>query len=275
VSRAGEVVRTLLRGFGQTLITVGVVLLLFCVYELQFTNLVTARAQEQLAAELQRSWSQSVPAPRTAPVSDGLASSPPPASEPPPASPPPPPPGSSAPLSASSAAPVPPPVTAEPGSALAVLHIPRLGRWNDEPAVVVEGVSTADLKRGPGHIPGTALPGEIGNLVLSGHRTTYGAPFARVDELRPGDAVVVETRDSWFTYSVTGTRIVAPTAVEVTWPVPGQRSATPTEALLTLTTCHPRYSARQRLVVQAELTATDAKGDGPPTALRAASAGGS
>jgi sortase A len=255
VSRTGDAVRTLLRGLGQTLITAGVVLLLFCVYELQFTNLVTARAQDQLAAELRRSWSQPgaapVPAPRTTPVSGGLASPPPPASSPA------------------------PPPAAEPGSALAVLHIPRLGEQNDEPTVVVEGVSTADLKRGPGHIPGTALPGQIGNVVLSGHRTTYGAPFARVDELRPGDAVVVETRDSWFTYSVTGTRVVEPTAVEVTWPVPGQRGATATEALLTLTTCHPRYSARQRLVVQAELTATDPKGDGAPRALRGASAGGS
>jgi sortase A len=86
-----------------------------------------------------------------------------------------------------------------------VLRIPRLGDWNDRPPVVVEGVSTSDLKKGPGHIPGTALPGELGNVVLSGHRTTYGAPFERFDELRPGDAVVVETRDTWFTYTVTGT----------------------------------------------------------------------
>ena len=109
-----------------------------------------------------------------------------------------------------------------------------------------------------------------GNVVLSGHRTTYGAPFERFDELQPGDAVVVETRDTWFTYTVRGSRIVAPTAIEVTYPVPGDRAAVPTRRLLTMTTCHPRFSARQRLVVTAELTATSAKAAGPPAALTGA-----
>jgi sortase A len=167
---------------------------------------------------------------------------------------------------------VPPVEPVAPGEGLAVLRVPRLGDWNDEPPVVVEGVSVADLKRGPGHMPGTALPGEVGNVVLSGHRTTYGAPFQRLDELDPGDAVVLETRDSWFTYTVTGARIVAPTAVEVAYPVPGDRGATPTERLLTLTTCHPEYSARERLVVSAQLAAADPKSGEPPAALRALSA---
>jgi sortase A len=244
VSRSADVVRTVLRGTGQTLITLGVVLLLFCVYELKVTNLVTARAQEELADDLRAQWDAPVMAlPSPVPSPSGA-----PVALPPP-----------------TAAPTPPPV--ELGSGLAVLRIPRLGDWNDRPPVVVEGVSTDDLRKGPGHIPGTAMPGEIGNVVLSGHRTTYGAPFERFDELQPGDAVVVETRDTWFTYTVTGTRIVRPTAIEVTWPVPGDRGATPTERLLTLTTCHPRFSARQRMVVSAELTATDAKGAGTPAAL--------
>ena len=232
--------RTALRGLGEALITVGLVLLLFCVYELEVTNLVTARAQEQLADDLRTTWEPTGPASPT------------------------PGPSSSAAAPATASTPLPP---AELGSGLAVLRIPRLGDWNDRPQVVVEGVRTADLKKGPGHIPGTALPGELGNLVLSGHRTTYGAPFERFDELRPGDAVVLETRDSWFTYTVTGTRIVLPSAVEVTYPVPGDRGATPTQRLLTMTTCHPRFSARQRMVVSAELTATDSKSSGTPAAL--------
>ena len=246
MSRGGDAVRTVLRGTGQTLITVGVVLLLFCVYELKVTNLVTARAQEQLADDLQAQWSTPVAAPSPVPTPTGT-----------PAVPAPPP----------SAAPPAAPAAVELGSGIAVLRIPRLGDWNDRPPVVVEGVTTAHLKKGPGHIPGTALPGEVGNVVLSGHRTTYGAPFERFGELQPGDAVVLETRDTWFTYTVTGTRIVRPTAVEVTYPVPGERGATPTERLLTMTTCHPRFSARQRMVVSAELTATDAKSGGPPAAL--------
>ncbi len=248
MSRGGDVVRTVLRGTGQTLITLGVVLLLFCVYELKVTNLVTARAQEQLADDLREQWElPPVATPSPAPTTAGAAPLP-----------------AAAPTPTTTPAPVPP---VELGSGIAVLRIPRLGDWNDRPPVVVEGVSTADLKKGPGHIPGTALPGEVGNVVLSGHRTTYGAPFERFDELQPGDAVVVETRDTWFTYTVTGTRIVRPSAIEVTYPVPGDRAATPSRRLLTMTTCHPRFSARQRMVVSAELTASDAKSSGSPAAL--------
>ena len=221
--------RLVLRGVGQTLITLGLVVLLFCVYELKVTNLVTAREQDRLGRDLRRAWAEAPRVPRT--------------------------PGAS-----------PSPAAVPIGSGIAVLHVPRLGEdW--EPKVVVEGVEVDDLKKGPGHIPETADPGELGNVVFSGHRTTYGAPFARLDELRPGDAVVVETRDGWFTYTVRGTQIVAPTAVEVTYAVPGDSTARPTKRLLTLTTCHPRYSARQRMVVQAELTAAGSKDDGPPAVL--------
>ena len=254
MSRTGDAVRTVLRGTGQLLITLGVVVLLFCVYELKVTNLVTARAQEQLSDDLRRSWT--APAPRSAVTSPTPSPGP---VAPPPAAP----------------APVLAPVEVDLGSGFAVLRIPRLGDWNDEPPVIVEGVRVADLKTGPGHIPGTALPGQVGNMVVSGHRTTYGAPFSRLDELQAGDAVVVETRDAYFTYTVTGSRIVSPSAVEVTWPVPGQAGVVPTRRLLTMTTCHPRYSARQRLIVSAELTATDAKTAGPPAALASAAGGGS
>jgi sortase A len=226
---AGDVVRTLVRGVGQTLITVGVVLLLFCVYEVWVTNLVTAQEQEQLQEEIERLWSAPAPAvPVGAP---------------------------------------PPPV--ELGAGVAVLRIPRLDEGPQDPfaKVVVEGTTVADLKRGPGRIVDSGQPGEPGNLVISGHRTTYGAPFADLDRLVPGDAVVVETRDRWFTYRVRGTEIVAPTAVEVTLPVPRQPGVAPTESLLTLTTCHPRYSARERMVVSAVLEDQRAKTDGVPPAL--------
>ena len=228
MSRRGDLLRTVLRGIGQTLITFGLVVLLFCFYELKVTNLVTARAQDQLGDELRRSWAD--PPARPAPGAASVAEVP-------------------------------------LGTGIAVLRIPRLGDWNDQPPVVVEGVGVEDLKEGPGHMPKTAQPGELGNVVISGHRTTYGAPFNRLGELEPGDAVVIETRDSWFTYTVTGSRIVAPTAIEVTYPVPGQRGAEPTSRLLTFTTCHPKYSAQQRLVVTSELTASSKKSDGPPAAL--------
>lgn len=255
----GDTARLLLRGLGQTLVTLGVVLALFCVYELQVTNLYTDGQQEALADELLDRWDAPQPGPTASP-------SPTPSTSPP----------TSAPASPSAGPTVQPatvPVAAVTGSPLTVLRVPRLGA--DYRKVVVEGVGVQQLKRGPGHYPGTALPGEVGNVVLSGHRTTYGAPFNRLDELRPGDAVVLETRDSWFTYRMTGVAIVPPTAIEVTYPVPGRRGAVPTKRLLTLTTCHPEYSARQRLIVSAELAQALPKGPGVvPPALRSPGGGG-
>jgi sortase A len=133
-------------------------------------------------------------------------------------------------------------------SAFALIRIPSIDRladgWN-----VVEGVSLDDLKNGAGHMPSTPLPGQPGNSVISGHRTTYGAPFHELDELVPGDRIEVETAIGVHVYEVRSTEIVRPTDVWVTEPRDG--------AWLTLTTCHPRFSARQRLVVFAELV------DGP------------
>lgn len=158
-----------------------------------------------------------------------------------------------------------PQVPALPGEAFARLHVPSLPGL--EPWVVVEGVGVQDLKKGPGHMPGTAVPGELGNVVLSGHRTTYGAPFNRWDELGRGDEVVLETQDGWFTYTLDGSQVVAPSAVEVTLPVPGRPGAEPSSSLLTMTTCEPEYSAAERLIVVGRLTARTPRSAGPPAAL--------
>lgn len=132
--------------------------------------------------------------------------------------------------------------------AFAVIRIPSIERLRDGWAVV-EGVARSDLKNGAGHMPSTPLPGQPGNSVISGHRTTYGAPFHEFDQLSPGDKIEVETGLGVHTYEVRETIIVRPTEIWVT----EQREG----AWLTLTTCHPKFSARQRLVVFAELV------DGP------------
>jgi sortase A len=137
------------------------------------------------------------------------------------------------------------------GQGMALIRIPRLGK--NYHYVVIEGVTVADLRKGPGHYPGTALPGGIGNFVVSGHRTTYAAPFNRVDELRDGDKILVDTQDKQYIYQVTGEKVVMPTQVDVTEPVPFHAGARPTKHLITLTTCHPKYSAARRLVVFGEL----------------------
>ena len=130
------------------------------------------------------------------------------------------------------------------------LYIPKL----DKEWVVVNGVRPADIRYAPGHYPDTALPGKIGNFSVAGHRIKK--IFWRLDELKAGDVIGVETRDSWFVYKVTGQEIVKPSAVEVVAPVPDKPGVKPTKALLTLTTCNPKFNNYQRLIVHAQLVST-------------------
>ncbi len=136
---------------------------------------------------------------------------------------------------------VPPPPTAPEGEAVARIVIPRL----DLDKTVVEGVTTSALKKGPGHYPGTPLPGQPGNAAIAGHRTTYGAPFGDLDKLEQNDLIYVTTVQGSFAYRVTDTLIVSPRDVWVLDPTDDNR--------LTLTTCHPKWTARQRMIVVAEL----------------------
>ncbi len=114
--------------------------------------------------------------------------------------------------------------------------------------IVIEGVRTSDLEDGPGHFPETPLPGQYGNSAIAGHRTTHGQPFNRIDEVQVGDDVVVETIVGRYTYVVTGQLIVSPNDYQLVIP-----TLDPTTATLTLTSCHPKFSARQRIVVTAVL----------------------
>ncbi|MEV5825251.1 class E sortase [Spirillospora sp. NPDC052242] len=141
----------------------------------------------------------------------------------------------------------------ELGSGIAMLRVPEFG--DDYGFVVVEGVERDDLRKGPGHYPGSAMPGEVGNFVVSGHRTTYSAPFNDLGELERGDEILIDTREKQYVYKVTGRDIVEPTAVEVTAPVPYHPGKKPGERLITLTTCHPKYSDAERMIVFGELTA--------------------
>jgi sortase A len=125
------------------------------------------------------------------------------------------------------------------GAALARLRIPRLGL----DAVVVRGTRPADLRRAPGLLEGTALPGEPGTAAIAGHRTTYGAPFRHIDRLRRGDRLTVAMAYGTFRYAVRGTRIVDPGDVDMLR-IAGRRR-------LVLTACHPLFSAARRIVVYA------------------------
>jgi sortase A len=137
------------------------------------------------------------------------------------------------------------------GKALAVLDIPKIQLDNK---VIIEGVGRDELRKGPGHVPSTVLPGQPGTFGVSGHRTTYGAPFYRLNQLTKGDTITVVTQQAIYTYTVTRTAIVRPTDTQVLDNVPGPDGKP--KATITLTTCHPRYSARQRFIVFGDLRNT-------------------
>ena len=154
------------------------------------------------------------------------------------------------------------PKHAKLGDAFAIVRIPRFGPTFARP--LYEGTTRDVLMRGIGHYTDTGLPGAVGNFAMAGHRTTYGKPFNQIDKLVDGDVVLVETKDTYFVYRVTGHQIVPPTQVSVLLPVPDEPDAKPTVAMLTMTSCHPEFSARERYVVHAELDASYPRAKGVP-----------
>ena len=209
--------RRLLRGAGWTFIGMGSFVLYFLVYQLVGTNAVTSRGQDELRNELQREWSATPAAPGAQPKDPEKVV----------------------------------PRRVGLGKPLAVLDIPKIRLDNK---VIVEGVGRDELRNGPGHVPSTVLPGQDGTFGVSGHRTTYGAPFYRLNELAKGDTITVITREAIYPYTVTRTAIVRPTDTQVLDNVKGPDGKP--KATITLTTCHPRYSARQRLIVFGDLSGT-------------------
>jgi len=125
------------------------------------------------------------------------------------------------------------------GEAVAAIRIPKIG----VDQAVVEGTGVSDLRKGPGHYRGSSLPGQHGNVAIAGHRTTYGAPFNRLDELDVNDTILVSGRSGQVRYAVTEKRIVSPRSSRVVNDFGDDR--------LTLTTCNPKFSAAERLIVVA------------------------
>ncbi|MFD7652497.1 class E sortase [Actinosynnema sp. NPDC059797] len=241
--------RKAVRAFGETLITLGLVILLFVVYEVYVTDLISAGKQDDATQALDDQWGANTV---EAPDQQRQAK-----------------------------------YDLLDGQAFAKMYIPAFGP--DYRFSIVEGTTDKDLEIGPGHYKNTALPGEPGNFSVAGHRVGKGAPFNDLDLLGSCDAIVVETQIQWFVYRVLpmsdelggwaekqanpkcqkvsplgapydrtfGQEIVLPTQGEVIAPVPyfeGELAAAQQASLMTLTTCHPRFSDKQRLIVHAVLT---------------------
>jgi sortase A len=225
---------------GRFMMRAGVLVLLFVAYQLWGTGLATDRAQNRLEDEFATQLAQADTSTSTSTTSTSA-------------------PAPSTTSTTVRAADIPAP---EPGDPVASLRIPSIG----VDYIVVQGVDLKWLKEGPGHFPQTPLPGQPGNVALAGHRTTYAAPFNRLDEVEPGDEITFETVQGTFTYTVdshetgpgeppSGHFIVAPTQVEILQQDGVDR--------VTLVACHPKYSARQRIVVTGTLSTPAA----PPTPL--------
>ncbi|MEV4480036.1 class E sortase [Micromonospora coxensis] len=223
--------RTGVRVSGELLITFGLVVLLFAGYEIWGKSAIVDAHQGDLSSQLAQEWGPSGD-PTVAP--------------------------SAGPSSGPSAKPKPP----VQGRPIAGLYIPKL----DKNWIVVEGVSQKDIRYAPGHYPKSAMPGQVGNFSVAGHRNR--ATFWRLDELNDGDEIVAETKETWYVYKVVKSHIVRPDQVEVVSPQPlPLKDGGKGRKLLTLTTCNPKFDNYQRLIVHAELTETLPKSEGRPRAL--------
>jgi sortase A len=200
--------RRIIGGVGRGLVTIGILILLFVAYQLWGTGIYEAREQSRLKAEFAKELAAAKAKARQSATPTTTV----------------------------------PPVAPPDGQAVGIIQIPKIGVER----AIVQGTSVQDLRMAPGHYPLTPLPGQLGNAAIAGHRTTYGAPFNRLDELAVGDPIVVATTFGTFHYTVSQPPFpVSPKEVSVL-------DATP-NATLTLTTCNPKYSASQRLIVKASL----------------------
>ena len=247
--------RAVLRGIGELFITGGLVVLLFVVYLLWWTDVQQRHAQKTLVKQLEQEWADN-----KAPGID---------------------------------------VPAVPGDALGILFIPRLGSKvapdntvAGYKEVVLEGgdVNTSDgydledkvLAKGPAHYPGTAEIGAMGNTAIAGHRVTHGHPFKQLMDLRPGDLILFETKDYWYTYKALSMEQVDPSDVDVANSVPPDSPAGTFDHkawplvkfhagqhLLTFSTCTPEHTATYRLILHGELVAKDPRtADAVPLGLQ-------
>ncbi|ROR96689.1 sortase A [Salana multivorans] len=221
---------------GEILITVGLLLGLYVVYQLWWTDIMGDHAQaeisEQFEATLPTSPNTAGEAQLGAPVAEELA-----------------------------------PLTAE---TFARLWVPA---WSSGDTFYVrpitEGTDRATVldPLGIGHYEKTAMPGQIGNFAIAGHRQSHGKPFYSIDKLQEGDELIVETAENWYVYHVTSWDIVKPSDIEVIAPNPTDPTAAPDKAMITLTTCHPLFSTKERYIVHGELVEWMPRDAGRPASL--------
>jgi sortase A len=227
---------------GELLITAGVLVFLFLGWQLWFNDLVVGGQQRSEALELRQHWE-----PQDQGSDDADAT------------------GIGDPI-----------VSAVPTDReqFATLYVPRFGADYVRP--IAEGVGTRAVLNtiGVGHYPGTQMPGEVGNFAVAAHRTTHGAPFNRIADLRIGDPIIVETADGWYTYRFRTLDYVRPRGIEVLNAVPAVAEAQPTDRVITLTSCNPMFSDAERIIAYGVFDSWRPRSAGPPAEVATALGGG-
>jgi sortase A len=219
--------------FGEILITLGIIMLLFVGWELWWTNIDAGRTQSQLTSEFVQDLTDGGTAALSGPaIADEDFG--------------------------------PAPITEIPdGETFGIFYIPRFGKDFAQP--VTNGVGMDVLNTvGIGHYPQTQAPGEPGNFAVAAHRQTHGQVFWNIDKFQDGDKIYLQTRKGFYTYEWRDTEIVHPSQSEVLLPVPNQPGVDPTASTLTLTSCHPPFTTRMRIIAYAELESWRPADAGPP-----------
>lgn len=232
---------------GELLVTAGVLILLFLGWQLWWNDAIMAGQQSQAASSQSSKWIQqdqeahgtAAPAPGAdygEPVVDTTEYA-----------------------------------NAEP---LAVMYVPRFNSPGtvDSVRTIAQGYGLDVLNSfelGVGHYPTTAMPGQVGNFAIAAHRSAYGGGMHEIEQLQLGDAIYIQTKDGWYTYRFRDFEYVTPSTVDVLAPVPHHPDLTPTDRIITLTTCNPLYSTAERLVAYGVLESWQPLSAGPPADIAA------
>lgn len=235
-----------LSGFGELLITAGIVLALFVVWQNWWTDMTAQKAFAVGRTSVVDAWgarldADGIPGPaRPLPAPSGTAGS---SSS-----------GSSSSGSGSSVSGGGKQTSSrKPIKTIGLMFVPALQKRDLWGQPIVEGTSNRALNQGVGHYPGSARPGGIGNMSIAGHRTTHGAPFRHLDKLKRGDRVIIRMKDTWYIYALDKSKVVRP---KENWVLKSRPWRNARGRLITLTTCHPVGSAARRLVWWGHLVRT-------------------
>lgn len=224
---------------GELLLTAGVLVLLFVAWQMWIGDIIIAAQHNAEGAEISEEWA-SAPAPEPPPV-----------------------------VTEGDVTWYEPPVLPHPGDGehFAQMRIPRFG--DDYSVKIAGGTSRAVTldKIGIGVYDQSAMPGQVGNFSVAGHRTTWGKPLNQIDKLKLGDAIVVETPEGWYTYRFRTLEYVEPSEVDVLLDVPQVPGAVTGERYITLTACSPLYSLAERIVAYGTFEGFQPRAEGPPDSL--------